>query len=136
MTKDRQEQAIYAFTIVTIIFLPLSAVSSIFGMNSSDIRDMKDGQWLYWATAIPVTILTIVLGLWWMGEMGHLWDWAVRKIRGDETVGSEFPGHGGMSEKAHRHDAIEVLPAAQAVYSRPQSARQSFARRPDSRLGG
>ncbi|WQF77574.1 Putative Mg2+ transporter protein, CorA-like/Zinc transport protein ZntB [Colletotrichum destructivum] len=136
VTKDRQEQAIYAFTIVTIIFLPLSAVSSIFGMNSSDIRDMKDGQWLYWATAIPVTILTIVLGLWWMGEMGHLWDWAFRKIRGDETVGSEFPGHGGMSEKAHRHDAIEVLPAAQAVYSRPQSARQSFARRPDSRLGG
>ncbi|OHW93088.1 Mg2+ transporter [Colletotrichum incanum] len=136
VTKDRQEQAIYAFTIVTIIFLPLSAVSSIFGMNSSDIRDMKDGQWLYWATAIPVTILTIVLGLWWMGEMGHLCNWVVRKIRGGETLGSKLPSHGGVSEKPHHHDAIDVLPAPQAVYSRPLSAKQSFVRRLDIRLGG
>ncbi|GKT54745.1 Mg2+ transporter [Colletotrichum tofieldiae] len=136
VTKDRQEQAIYAFTIVTIIFLPLSAVSSIFGMNSSDIRDMKDGQWLYWATAIPVTILTIVLGLWWMGEMGHLCNWVVRKMQGDETLGSKLPSHGDVSEKPHHHAAIETLPAPQAVYSRPTSAKQSFVRRLDSRLGG
>ncbi|GKT48103.1 uncharacterized protein ColSpa_08284 [Colletotrichum spaethianum] len=136
VTKDRQEQAIYAFTIVTIIFLPLSAVSSIFGMNSSDIRDMEDGQWLYWATAIPVTILTIVLGLWWMGEMGHLCNWVVRKIRGDETLGSSFPSHGDVSEKPHHLDTIKGLPAPQPVYSRPPSAKQRFMRRLDSHLGG
>lgn len=33
-------KAILVFTIVTIIFLPLSFVSSFFGMNFSDIRDM------------------------------------------------------------------------------------------------
>ncbi|KAF5700260.1 hypothetical protein FGLOB1_10898 [Fusarium globosum] len=38
-TRDRQERAIYAFTLVTIIFLPISAVSSIFGMNTTDVRD-------------------------------------------------------------------------------------------------
>ncbi|KAK1723977.1 uncharacterized protein BDZ83DRAFT_579540 [Colletotrichum acutatum] len=139
VTKDRQEQAIYAFTIVTIIFLPLSAVSSVFGMNSSDIRDMEAGQWLYWATAIPVTILTIVLGLWWMGEMGHLVDWVLRKVRGDDRLGPKFPaslyGGGDMSEKPgyQQHAGIEVINAPRAVYSRPMSAKQSFTRRLDRR---
>ncbi|KHN95339.1 Mg2+ transporter protein, CorA-like/Zinc transport protein ZntB [Metarhizium album ARSEF 1941] len=74
-TKDRQENAIYAFTIVTVVFLPLSAISSIFGMNTNDIRDMNSGQWLYWAVAIPVTLLIIVIGLWWMGELGNVVKW-------------------------------------------------------------
>lgn len=74
-TKDRQENAIYAFTIVTVVFLPLSAISSIFGMNTSDVRDMDYGQWLYWAVAIPVTLLIVVIGLWWMGELGNVLKW-------------------------------------------------------------
>ncbi|PHH79574.1 hypothetical protein CDD80_4454 [Ophiocordyceps camponoti-rufipedis] len=69
-TKDRQEKAIYAFTLVTIIFLPISAISSIFGMNTSDIRNMAADQWLYWAVAMPVTIVVILVGLWWINEFG------------------------------------------------------------------
>ncbi|KAI8182638.1 hypothetical protein K4K54_000880 [Colletotrichum sp. SAR 10_86] len=132
VTKDRQEQAIYAFTIVTIIFLPLSAVSSIFGMNTSDIRDMEAGQWLYWASAIPVTILVIVLGLWWMGELGHLFNWMANKFRREDSLGSGFSAHAGISEKSNHHDAMEVreLPAPRvAVYARPPSAKQNFMRR-------
>lgn len=34
-TKDRHDSAIYAFTIVTIIFLPLSFVCSFLGMNTT-----------------------------------------------------------------------------------------------------
>lgn len=136
MTKDRQEQAIYAFTIVTIIFLPLSAVSSIFGMNSSDIRDMEAGQWLYWATAIPVTILVIVLGLWWMGEMGHLFNWIATKLRGDDGFGSNFPAHSDVSEKPPPRDATQVLSAPTGVYTQLPSSRRNSTRRPDSRLGG
>ncbi|KAI0852613.1 hypothetical protein F5Y00DRAFT_176805 [Daldinia vernicosa] len=75
VTKDRQEAAVYAFTMVTIIFLPLSTISSIFGMNSSDVRDMDLGQWAYWATALPTTIAVIIIGLWWMGELHNLIDW-------------------------------------------------------------
>ncbi|KAI1634420.1 hypothetical protein F4809DRAFT_513097 [Biscogniauxia mediterranea] len=75
VTKDRQEAAVYAFTMVTIIFLPLGTISSIFGMNSSDVRDMEAGQWAYWATAVPTTLLVIVAGLWWMGELRNLVDW-------------------------------------------------------------
>ncbi|KAF4342600.1 hypothetical protein FBEOM_3457 [Fusarium beomiforme] len=74
-TRDRQERAIYAFTLVTIIFLPISAVSSIFGMNTTDVRDMNYSQWLYCVIAIPVTVLVIVLGLWFMGELGNLARW-------------------------------------------------------------
>ncbi|KAK0392500.1 hypothetical protein NLU13_1995 [Sarocladium strictum] len=77
-TKDRQENAIYAFTVVTIVFLPISAVSSIFGMNTSDVRDMNQGQWLYWAVALPVTLGVIVGGLWWMGELDAVAGWFMR----------------------------------------------------------
>ncbi|KAI0843060.1 hypothetical protein F5Y06DRAFT_292046 [Hypoxylon sp. FL0890] len=75
VTKDRQEAAVYAFTMVTIIFLPLSTISSIFGMNSSDVRDMELGQWAYWAAALPTTVAVIVTGLWWMGELHNLINW-------------------------------------------------------------
>ncbi|KAK2060271.1 hypothetical protein LY76DRAFT_676820 [Colletotrichum caudatum] len=136
VTKDRQEQAIYAFTIVTIIFLPLSAVSSIFGMNSSDIRDMKDGQWLYWATAIPVTMLTIVLGLWWMGELGHIYTWAVGNMRGDDTINSTFPSYEDVPGRPYHHEATEVPLARHVVYRRPLPAKQSFVRRLGRGLGG
>lgn len=78
-TKDRQENAIFAFTLVTIIFLPLSAISSIFGMNTTDVRDMEYGQWLYWACALPVTLVVIVAGLWGMGELGNVVRWFMRK---------------------------------------------------------
>ena len=80
-TKDRQERAIYAFTIVTVIFLPLSAVSSIFGMNTVDIRDMEQGQWAYWAAAVPITILVMFLGLLFTGELGNLARWVLGKGR-------------------------------------------------------
>ncbi|KAK3307749.1 uncharacterized protein B0T15DRAFT_522460 [Chaetomium strumarium] len=75
-TKDRHDNAIYAFTIVTIIFLPLSAVASIFGINTRDVRDMELDQWAYWATAVPVTVLVIFLGLLWTGELGNILGWA------------------------------------------------------------
>ncbi|KAI8725082.1 hypothetical protein NCS52_00078400 [Fusarium sp. LHS14.1] len=78
-TRDRQERAIYAFTLVTIIFLPISAVSSIFGMNTTDIRDMEYSQWLYWVVAIPLTVVVIMAGLLFMGELGNLARWFLRR---------------------------------------------------------
>ncbi|GAB1316358.1 hypothetical protein MFIFM68171_06568 [Madurella fahalii] len=87
-TKDRQERAIYAFTIVTVIFLPLSAVASIFGMNSADIREMELGQWAYWATAVPVTLVVMFLGLLWTGELGNALQWAASFGRGGYVEGA------------------------------------------------
>ena len=71
--KDRQDSAIYAFTIVTIIFLPLSTVAGILGMNTNDVRNMHINQWVFWATALPLTVIVITLCLIWAGELENLW---------------------------------------------------------------
>lgn len=73
LTKDRQENAIYAFTIVTVVFLPLSFVCSFLGMNTTGIRDMNSGQWVFWASALPLTFAVIVLALFLTDELGHVW---------------------------------------------------------------
>ncbi|KAF2231696.1 hypothetical protein EV356DRAFT_451520 [Viridothelium virens] len=48
-------KAILVFTIVTIVFLPLSFVSSFFGMNFADIRNMSQDQGLFWIVGASVT---------------------------------------------------------------------------------
>ncbi|KAF2001956.1 hypothetical protein P154DRAFT_574634 [Amniculicola lignicola CBS 123094] len=52
-------KAILVFTIVTIIFLPLSFVSSFFGMNFSDIRSMESTQRLFWIISGSLTVGTV-----------------------------------------------------------------------------
>ncbi|KAH6648167.1 hypothetical protein BKA67DRAFT_409341 [Truncatella angustata] len=101
ITKDKQEKAVYAFTMVTIIFLPLGTISSIFGMNTSDIANLEMSQWIYWATALPVTLLVIVGGLWWMGELQDIIEWLFRR-----------PKTGGSRRRNNANYAI--APAAQA----------------------
>lgn len=54
-------RAIRVFTIVTLVFLPLSFVTSFMGMNTTDIRDTTYDQSIYWATALPVTVVTVVV---------------------------------------------------------------------------
>ncbi|KAK4170828.1 hypothetical protein QBC36DRAFT_305710 [Triangularia setosa] len=51
-------------------------------MKSSDVRDMELGQWTYWATALPVTIFVISLGLWWTGDTGNVMRAVVEWVRG------------------------------------------------------
>lgn len=94
---------------VTIIFLPLSTISSIFGMNSSDLRDMEQGQWAYWAAAIPTTIAVIIMGLWWMGELRNLVNW----VRGLPSRGSRGGrGYARVSQPAAANGVIYYPQAA------------------------
>lgn len=58
---------------MTIIFLPLSAVASILGMNVNDVRNMEFNQWIFWATALPLTVVIIILCLIWAGELENFW---------------------------------------------------------------
>ena len=58
--NEDNSKAIYIFTTVTVLFLPLSAVSSIFGMNTKDMRRMGSSSWLYWVIAVPVTFAVLV----------------------------------------------------------------------------
>ncbi len=54
-------KAILVFTIVTIIFLPLSFVTSFFGMNVADIRNMSSSQGLFWIVAGALTASVVAL---------------------------------------------------------------------------
>ncbi|KAI3336240.1 hypothetical protein F4824DRAFT_462651 [Ustulina deusta] len=112
--KDYHDQAVYAFTIVTVIFLPLSAISSIFGMNTSDLRELEQGQWLYWATAVPVTVGVILIGLWWMGELGNAALWLLnlrqRQSASAMAIALEKPKGYGRPARMRRYSDSDASP--------------------------
>jgi Mg2+ and Co2+ transporter CorA len=71
--KDRQEKAALAFTTVTVLFLPVTLLASIFGMNTNDIRNMNQGQWLFWVIATPLCIVGMVIWLAYLGSLSRWW---------------------------------------------------------------
>jgi len=79
--KDRHDNAIYAFTIVTVIFLPLSFITGYLGMNTSDINNMAQGQWVFWAAAVPFTTIIVLVTALGAGELGNASDSTKRYIR-------------------------------------------------------
>lgn len=101
--KDRQENAIMVFTIVTIIFLPLSFVASVFGMNTKDVRNMSLNQWAYWAAGIPLSVVVIVGSLWWAGEFEGFGTWLARTMsRSKKSKGYEKISEPGVEADAPR----------------------------------
>ncbi|KAI9783672.1 MAG: hypothetical protein M1839_003520 [Geoglossum umbratile] len=54
--KEDHGKAIFIFTLVTIIFLPMSFVTGYLGMNTTDIRATGRGQGFFWAIALPLTV--------------------------------------------------------------------------------
>lgn len=63
INDDDHGKAILVFTVVTLVFLPLSFVASFLGMNTVDIRNQTSNQALYWIIALPVTACVVVLAL-------------------------------------------------------------------------
>ena len=61
--SENNNKAIYVFTAVTVIFLPLSFITGLLGMNTFDIRNLTHGQWLFWATALPFTLAVLIICL-------------------------------------------------------------------------
>ena len=42
-------------------------------MNVNDVRNMNLDQWVFWATALPLTFIIITLCLLWAGELENFW---------------------------------------------------------------
>ncbi|KAI9831689.1 MAG: hypothetical protein M1819_004755 [Sarea resinae] len=63
LRAETNDKAILVFTIVTIIFLPLSFVTSYLGMNTADIRSMNNSQSLFWTIALPITFAIAAVAL-------------------------------------------------------------------------
>lgn len=72
-TRERHDNAIYVFTIFTVIFLPLSFVCSFLGMNTADVRNMSGGQTIFWAAALPLTLVVVLIALLVTDELGEAW---------------------------------------------------------------
>ncbi|KAM7205990.1 hypothetical protein V8F33_000820 [Rhypophila sp. PSN 637] len=70
--NEGQGMAVFVFTIVTVIFLPLSFVATYLGMNTNDIRDMDQGQWTFWVIGGPLAVV-VVLGGWLVASRGPGW---------------------------------------------------------------
>ncbi|KAI1820096.1 cora-like Mg2+ transporter protein-domain-containing protein [Xylaria intraflava] len=69
---EGQNTAIFVFTIVTVIFLPLSFVTGYFGMNTSDIRNLDQGQWIFWAVGLTLTLI-ILMVVWLISVKERGW---------------------------------------------------------------
>ena len=61
--QEDHGKVILVFTIVTIVFLPLSFVTSLLGMNTVDIRNSDSSQALFWAISLPLTTVIVALSL-------------------------------------------------------------------------
>ncbi|KAL6237933.1 hypothetical protein BDW75DRAFT_237809 [Aspergillus navahoensis] len=111
--KESNSKAITIFTIVTVIFLPLSFVTSYLGMNSVDIRGGNFTQALFWAIAIPIT--AFLVGSLWVAlrfrrrirrfvidKLGSFGRWCMGIVKGLALSGfrSSFRfGFGGVSRR-------------------------------------
>lgn len=58
---DDNGRAIFVFTFITVLFLPLSFVAGFFGMNLAGISDTKSKVSHFWYIAVPLTVSILVL---------------------------------------------------------------------------
>ncbi|KIX02903.1 uncharacterized protein Z518_08846 [Rhinocladiella mackenziei CBS 650.93] len=142
--QEDHGKAILVFTIVTIVFLPMSFVTGFMGMNTADIRNQESGQWVFWAAAIPLTFVVVALTVW-IGYNSEslsqwLWMWQTnRKQRQFKSSWEEsraekrhaFRKQGG-NEKVSETTNTAPATAATATTTRPlpglrgwKSARQT-----------
>lgn len=73
--ENDSNKAIFVFTLVTVIFLPLSFVTSYLGMNTEDIRDTDATQDLFWEIALPLTAGIMIVLFWvaYRAESFRIW---------------------------------------------------------------
>ena len=59
--QDDNSKAIFIFTMVTVLFLPLSFVAGFFGMNVAGITNTTSTVSHFWEIALPLTFGLIIL---------------------------------------------------------------------------
>jgi hypothetical protein len=63
INEEGHSKAILLFTLVTIVFLPLSFIATYLGMNTADMRNMESTQAQFWGIALPLTATIGVVAL-------------------------------------------------------------------------
>jgi hypothetical protein len=52
----------------------LHSLPKIIRSPNLDIRNMNEGQWLFWSIGIPLTVLVIAVAVLWSGEWRNIRD--------------------------------------------------------------
>jgi Mg2+ and Co2+ transporter CorA len=103
--EEDHGKAIRVFTIVTLFFLPLSFVSSFLGMNTADMRDMSNNQWLFWATGIPVTIFVLALAYIYGYKGDEIRDWMIQRLDNPSSNLSRSEFGRGREDHTSMHES-------------------------------
>lgn len=56
--------SVKGLTIVTVVFVPFTAVSSYFGMNFDGFAALRNQVSYYWTVVTPVVVITILFFCW------------------------------------------------------------------------
>lgn len=76
-------------------------------MNTKDVRNMEINQWVFWTTALPLTVTIITLCLIWAGELENFWKGFSNLWRGNEARGGG--GGGQYSILSAETDAYSMM---------------------------
>ena len=72
----KDSSAMKTLALITIVFLPLTAVAALFSMGAFIFADSADGRqvkasphfWIYWAIVIPLTVSLVVAWVIWINR--------------------------------------------------------------------
>ncbi|KAL8838709.1 MAG: hypothetical protein Q9176_004949 [Flavoplaca citrina] len=70
---DDNSRALFVFTFITVLFLPLSFVAGFFGMNLAGIADTESRVTLFWYTALPLTAGILIMCVLFIARGESIW---------------------------------------------------------------
>jgi hypothetical protein len=70
-------QSLSRITVLTMLFIPLSTVASIFSMGG-DFLPGETKAWIFWVVAIPV--LAVLAYIYWYQKLSKVWRWKKRQL--------------------------------------------------------
>ncbi|GAB1313473.1 hypothetical protein MFIFM68171_03683 [Madurella fahalii] len=90
IVADTQNKAIFVFTAITIVFLPLSFFTSYFGMNLDSVAETKLTEAYFWEVCGTVSIvLILIVSLY---AFRHRLKRRLAAVMGDDPKASGKPG--------------------------------------------
>ncbi|CAN9315913.1 unnamed protein product [Alternaria alternata] len=115
-----QGRAVMLFTIVTVIFLPLSFFTSYFGQNVKELTGDENNRsaWQLWLVATPITVVVIVVALliayYITRPWSELWFWKDQAEAGapaeaESSAASEIVSVGTKHEKWWKRNPFSFL---------------------------
>ena len=70
---DDNSRALFVFTFITVLFLPVSFVAGFFGMNLAGIADTESRVKLFWYTALPLTAGILIMCILFIARGESIW---------------------------------------------------------------